>query len=144
MIADGIVFGRTGNHHTVEDGRFYRSAQLSGPELAHEIDAHHIRTVLNLRGPNPSKGWYQDELVETQAHGAAHYDVGISARSPVPEDKLAKILAILPSRLREESRHGSLSPAFFKASRSTWYVQVRGRRFNLGGDREKACVAITS
>ncbi|OYV29656.1 MAG: hypothetical protein B7Z81_14970 [Acidocella sp. 20-61-6] len=85
----------SGNHHTVENGRFYRSAQLSGSELAHEIDAYHIRSVLNLRGPNPSKDWYRDELAATKAHGAKHYDIGISALSLVPKRKLAQILAVL-------------------------------------------------
>ena len=42
----------SGNHHTVAEGQLYRSAQLSGQELGEEIDAHRIRTVLNLRGPN--------------------------------------------------------------------------------------------
>ena len=90
----GIVIW-SGNHHTVDEGRLYRSAQLSGPELGREIDAHHIRTVLNLRGPNPSKDWYRDELTATQAHGAQHYDIGISARSTVPEEKVAQIVAVL-------------------------------------------------
>ncbi|UDL94064.1 tyrosine-protein phosphatase [Lichenihabitans sp. PAMC28606] len=85
----------TGNHHTVVQGQLYRSAQLSGPELDREITADHIRTVLNLRGPNPSKDWYRAELAMTRARGVEHVDIGISARSEVPEESVAKILAVL-------------------------------------------------
>ena len=70
----------SGNRHTVAEGQLYRSAQLSGPGFAEEIDAHHIRSVLNLRGPHPAAKWYQDEVAAAHAHGAVHYDVGMSAQ----------------------------------------------------------------
>ena len=85
----------SGNVHTVEEGRLYRSAQLTGAGFASEIDAHHIRTVLNLRGPNPSQRWYRDEIVASREHGAQHFDIGISAQAMVPDDKIAEILAVL-------------------------------------------------
>jgi protein tyrosine phosphatase (PTP) superfamily phosphohydrolase (DUF442 family) len=85
----------SGNFHTVVENQLYRSAQLNGDEFAREIDAHHIRTVLNLRGPNPDDRWYQEELAATKRHGAVHYDVGISARSVVTPEKIADILAVL-------------------------------------------------
>lgn len=85
----------SGNHHTVAEGQLYSSAQLSGQEFGEEIDAHHIRTVLNLRGPNPTDGWYQEEVAATRAPGAAHYDVGISAQEAVAPEKIEKILAVL-------------------------------------------------
>lgn len=85
----------SGNFHSVEEGQLYRSAQLSKAEIAREIDAHHIRSVLNLRGPNPNDQWYQDEVAATHEHGAALYDVGISAQEAVAPEKIEKILTIL-------------------------------------------------
>jgi protein tyrosine/serine phosphatase len=85
----------SGNHHTVVEGQLYRSAQLNGQEFGEEIDAHHIRTVLNLRGANQTDSWYQEEVEATRAHGAAHVDVGISAREGVAPEKVAQILAVL-------------------------------------------------
>lgn len=70
----------SGNHHTIAEGQLYRSAQLTGQEFGEEIDTHHIRTVLNLRGPYPTDGWYQEEIAATRAHGATHYDIGILAQ----------------------------------------------------------------
>ena len=108
----------SGNHHTVAEGQLYRSAQLSGQELGEEIDAHRIRTVLNLRGPNPTDGWYQDEVAATRAHGAALYDVGISAQEPVAPEKIEKILAVLrdaPKPILVHCRSGADRAGFVSA-----------------------------
>ena len=42
-----LVFGH--NFHTVVDGRFYRSASMSGEELLKKVGENHIRTVIDLR-----------------------------------------------------------------------------------------------
>jgi hypothetical protein len=63
----------SGNFHTVEDGQLYRSAQLSKAGFAAAIDAHGIRSVLNLRGANPDSAWYIDELAVTSERGVAHW-----------------------------------------------------------------------
>jgi len=85
----------TGNFHSVEAGQLYRSAQLDAAEFEQVIPAYHIRSVLNLRGPNPESAWYADELAVAERWHVAHFDVGISARrSPTPE-QLDRILAIL-------------------------------------------------
>jgi protein tyrosine/serine phosphatase len=83
-----------GNFHVVEKGQIYRSAQLSGVELAREIDTYQIRSVLNLRGLS-EQPWYKDELAVSREHGVVHYDVMMSARKPVPPEKIAAILVIL-------------------------------------------------
>lgn len=85
----------SGNFHTIRPNEAYRSSQLTGAEFAAEIERHHIRSILNLRGPNPGDGWYRDELAASQAGGVAHYDVGISAEQAVPPEKIEKILAVL-------------------------------------------------
>ena len=64
---DGLLIF-SGNFHEVVPGQFYRSAQLSGERLGAEIDRYGIKTVINLRGENPDKGWYVDEVSATAAH----------------------------------------------------------------------------
>ena len=49
------------NLHTVIPGRVYRCAQPSPNKLERLVHAHGIRTVLNLRGPNPDQSWYRGE-----------------------------------------------------------------------------------
>ena len=44
-----------GNFHTVEQGAFYRSAQLSKAELQTAIREHRIKAILNLRGAHPGE-----------------------------------------------------------------------------------------
>jgi protein tyrosine phosphatase (PTP) superfamily phosphohydrolase (DUF442 family) len=47
--------------------------------LAQTIRERGIKTVLNLRGENPSEAWYRDELSATLENGATHVDVAMSS-----------------------------------------------------------------
>jgi len=85
----------SGNFHEVLPGQFYRSAQLSGARLGEEIDRYGIKTVINLRGENVGRGWYDDEVVATAAHGAAHVNFGISARRELTPERAQELLALL-------------------------------------------------
>jgi protein tyrosine/serine phosphatase len=85
----------SGNFHEVLPGRFYRSAQLSGERLGEEIDRYGIKTVINLRGENVGKHWYDDEIRATAAHGATHVDFRMSARRDLTPEKTQQLLALL-------------------------------------------------
>jgi uncharacterized protein (TIGR01244 family) len=85
----------SGNFHVVLPGRFYRSAQLSGERLGEEIDRYGIKTVINLRGENVGKDWYDDEVRATAAHGATHVDFRMSARRDLTPEKTQQLLALL-------------------------------------------------
>lgn len=87
----------SGNFHEVLPGRFYRSAQLSGERLGKEIDLYGIKTVINLRGENVGKGWYDDEIRATAAHGATHVDFRMSARRDLTPERTQQLLALLKS-----------------------------------------------
>ncbi|MGL3605464.1 tyrosine-protein phosphatase [Rhizobium sp. G187] len=87
----------SGNFHEVLPGRFYRSAQLSGARLGEEIDRYNIRTVINLRGENRGKGWYDDEVAATSAHGATHVDFRMSASRDLTPERTQELLSILKS-----------------------------------------------
>ncbi len=85
----------SGNFHEVLPGQFYRSAQLSGERLGKEIDRYGIKTVINLRGENVGKGWYDDEIRATAAHGATHVDFRMSARRDLTPEKTQQLLTLL-------------------------------------------------
>lgn len=85
----------SGNFHEVLPGQLYRSAQLSGERLGQEIDRYGIKTVINLRGENVGKGWYDDEVAATAAHGATHVDFGMSASKDLTPEKTQRLLALL-------------------------------------------------
>jgi protein tyrosine/serine phosphatase len=84
-----------GNFHTVKDGAFYRSAQLSKHELHSAIREHNIRSVLNLRGPHPGQAWYDEELAVSQALGIAHYDYTLSSHRFVTRQQIGEVLGII-------------------------------------------------
>ncbi|WP_374513839.1 dual specificity protein phosphatase family protein [Niveibacterium sp.] len=84
-----------GNFHPVETGVVYRSAQLDGDQLQAVIAQHGIRSVLNLRGPNPGQPWYDAEVAASRALGVTHLDYGISANSRLPLDRMQTILALI-------------------------------------------------
>lgn len=83
------------NFHTVEPGVFYRSAQPEGEELRAMIQRHHIRTVLNLRGPNPGRRWYDEELEVSRQEDITHLDFALSAEQQVPLDRMHEVLRMI-------------------------------------------------
>jgi protein tyrosine/serine phosphatase len=74
------------NFHELDSGKAYRSAQPRGDELESVIDVLGIKTVINLRGPNPEHDWYNEEVSICQAKGVYQADYRMSAASyPTPE-----------------------------------------------------------
>lgn len=69
----------TANFGTVRPGHVYRSGQMRAGSLARVIRDRGIRTVLNLRGPNPDEAWYRAERAATTALGATQVDVAMSS-----------------------------------------------------------------
>jgi protein tyrosine/serine phosphatase len=97
-LAIGAYYGTLqyeGNFHEVVPGQFYRSAQIDKSELEAVIRSYGIRSILNLRGANRGKAWYEDEITTSNAFGIAHFDYGISARRVVRTDQIAAILDIV-------------------------------------------------
>jgi protein tyrosine phosphatase (PTP) superfamily phosphohydrolase (DUF442 family) len=69
----------THNFGAVVAGSIYRSAQMPASALAQTIRERQIKTVVNLRGSNPSDTWYRDELSTTLVNGATHVDIAMSS-----------------------------------------------------------------
>lgn len=102
MVGTAALFGLyigllilTGNFHEVLPGQFYRSAQLSSERLGAEIDRYGIKTVINLRGENAGKPWYDEEVAATAAHGATHVNFGFSARRDLTPERTQELLTLL-------------------------------------------------
>lgn len=84
-----------GNFHAVIDGELYRSAQLNRTQFARVIRTYGIKSILNLRGPNPREPWYEDEVDIAHMMNVEHYDYAISARRIVLPRQVGDILAII-------------------------------------------------
>ena len=81
----------TGNVHEVILGEVYRSGQLSPSRLAQVAAKYGIRSVLNLRGPNPGKTWYDEEVASCSAQGITHIDVCWSALHDISPDRCGAV-----------------------------------------------------
>lgn len=76
--AVGDTFIEDDNFRVVTD-ELYRSGQLRSDEWRESFDEHPYRSVLNLRGAEPGRPWYELEQRFSAEHGLAHYDVALSA-----------------------------------------------------------------
>ena len=91
-----IVVGETlANFHIVAPGQAYRSAQPDAAGLENVISQLGIQTVVNLRGHNPGKYWYDAELQVCQAMGVTLADHPMSAHSLPSGELLAAIIDTL-------------------------------------------------
>jgi hypothetical protein len=83
------------NVHTVIPGKAYRTAQLTGDELARFIADKKIRTVVNLRGTCPDTAWYLGECRATHAAGVNQEDVTLSAKRLPPPNEIRRLVDVL-------------------------------------------------
>ena len=95
-LALAVTYRRvSGNLGTVIAGRVYRSAQLSPAQLTREIARHKIRTVLNLRGPNPDQDWYNREVEASLASGVEHISLSMASDQWMSRDQVRTLLDVL-------------------------------------------------
>lgn len=90
----------TGNFHPIESGVIYRSGQLSGDQFVDRIRANGIRTIINLRGNNAGRSWYDDEVKASVATGVTHIDFPISSGRQLTDDQIAQLTDHLRNAVR--------------------------------------------
>jgi hypothetical protein len=74
------------NFHWIIPGEAARSAQAYAGRLGPFLKRHNIRALINLRGHNPTFGWWRYEAEQAKALGASHIDVMLDSRHlPQPD-----------------------------------------------------------
>lgn len=68
------------NFHWIEPGKVARSSQAYLGFLALFLQRHGIRTMVNLRGPNPHWRWWRSEKRVCAKLGVEHRDVMLSSK----------------------------------------------------------------
>lgn len=91
-----VQIGR-GNFHEVVAGELYRSGQPRGGDIDRYVRDYGIKSVLNLRGANPEKSWYRDELAASSRNGLVHADLALKADRALDDKEVAKLLALFES-----------------------------------------------
>ena len=95
LIGGRVYYLRsTGNFHEVVAGAVFRSGQLNRELLTEKVQTFGIKSVLNLRGANPGKPWYDEEMAVCKEQGIAHYDLSLSAGKDVPPAQMEEMIAI--------------------------------------------------
>ena len=85
----------THNFGVVQPGRIYRSGQMPALALARTVRERQIRTVVNLRGPNPRESWYREEVGATLAEGATQVDIPMSSCVWMSRIQLCMLVRVL-------------------------------------------------
>ncbi len=120
------------NFHEIEPGRFYRSAQLNRSELGVLLPMFKIKTVINLRGENPSARWYQDEVAVTSENGVKLITIDMSSREIPHRETVIALLDALKS-----SEEPILVHCLGGADRSS-EASALYERFVMGKTKEQA------
>ena len=84
----------SGNVHEFDAGA-YRSGQLGGDRLSQLVSEHGIRTVVNLRGVNPGKEWYDAEVRAVTGAGAVLASIPLSANHEPSPEMVARLVELL-------------------------------------------------
>lgn len=118
-----VAIALSGNVHTVIPGELYRAGQPR-PGLLDRMERQHgIRTVLNLRGPNPGSPWYDDEVADSRRLGIRHINFRMSSKEELTPPEVRTLIAIMrdaPKPLLIHCAGGSdrtgLASAFYVAA----------------------------
>lgn len=84
-----------GNYHSVLPGELYRSGQLSEQQLQQHIEQDGLRSIINLRGPDPGDTWYEAEKRLARQNDIEHVDFELSASTALTDQQLDELTALL-------------------------------------------------
>ena len=89
IVIYGLFFADSwikGNFHVITENQAYRSRQLDKRLLQYYINKYGIKSIINLRGAEPGKEWYDDEMEVCSIYGIKHYDLDMAMdREPKKE-----------------------------------------------------------
>jgi protein tyrosine/serine phosphatase len=95
-----LYLNEQGNFHPITEGEAYRSAQLDIDEFEHYVKKYNIRSIVNLRGENPEKPWYKEEITFCDANNIKHYDISLSASKAPSQEDVRKLMEIFKNAPR--------------------------------------------
>lgn len=85
----------TDNFDTVVAGEVYRSSQPSATAISHFEKTYGIKTILNLRGAEEKKAWYDDEVAQSKALDINHIDFRMNSARELSEEEAMRLIAIM-------------------------------------------------
>jgi protein tyrosine/serine phosphatase len=83
------------NLHTVAPGQVYRSAQMNGDDLTRCVNKYGIKSILNLRGENPTTSWHQTEIATSAKLNVVHYDRSLGSGEQLTFEQMDDLVTLL-------------------------------------------------
>lgn len=128
VAAIGVYAGylvATANFHTVIAGTLYCSAQPSPEDIALWRQRYGIKTIVNLRGPNPAHDWYRNERAVARGLGIRLIDSRMSSKRETSATDVEELLALSTLPYSYIAEVEWIAPAWPR--RSTWRASPEGR-----------------
>ncbi|AYG68156.1 MULTISPECIES: dual specificity protein phosphatase family protein [unclassified Rhizobium] len=85
----------TTNFHPVIAGELYRSSQPSAATIAELQKQYGIKTIINLRGDNSGRHWYDKEVAEAKQLNINHIDFHMSSGRELTQQQAAQLIEIM-------------------------------------------------
>ncbi len=120
-----VGMGGCASVRPVETGGLYRSGQLSAAQLDRAINQYNLKTVINLRGPDPDSRWYREQQEICQRHGVKQVDVALGTTSP-SEQEIETLLATYREAPRPMLVHSWSSQGSVGLASALYRVAVMG------------------
>ncbi|WP_320046836.1 tyrosine-protein phosphatase [uncultured Ilyobacter sp.] len=114
------------NFAVIESERAYRSAQVDRTTLAMMIDNLELKTVINLRGANPSEQWYINEKAVCDEKGVTLVDIRWSARELPSQEELLKYYDAIKSVQEPILIHCKAGADRTGAAAAIWRMTIPG------------------
>jgi protein tyrosine/serine phosphatase len=73
----------------------YRSGQMNAGQLARTVEHYGIKSILNLRGENPTTSWHQAEIATAAKLNVIHYDRSLSSGQELSLEQMDDLVAVL-------------------------------------------------
>ncbi|WFU03310.1 dual specificity protein phosphatase family protein [Rhizobium sp. CB3171] len=85
----------TTNFHPVIAGEVYRSSQPSPATIAELQKQYGIKTIINLRGDNSGRTWYDNEVAQAKELNINHIDFRMSSGHELTQEQAARLVEIM-------------------------------------------------
>jgi protein tyrosine/serine phosphatase len=85
------------NFHVIVEDEAFRSAQPSSREIVAYREKYRIATIVNLRGKQEGKAWYDAEIRTAKQLGIRHVDFGMSPSKELTPDRARELIAVMRS-----------------------------------------------
>lgn len=121
-----VILNTLDNFHMIVSGRAYRSGQLTPEKLHYVCQTFGIKTVVNLRGANPTESWYGDEKAMCDALGVKLVDISWSARHLPPRDRLLQYFDTIKAESAPLLIHCSAGSDRTGAASAIWRMTIAG------------------